>query len=275
MIFNSFLFPLDRLDKAAKEITGSREQSVSLVAHNRQLSDSKANNSENSSKQANIDTSKFIRRKLQSPKNPVNKSEVAANQEETSHSQSVVTRVEDDRSSRIAKSDLRSNQRVPSSSFLQSSSSVKSQDSIENSITDRNLDKEFPKPAPRSTQSSTKQASSPAITTFAAAGSSGSTPTVATGAKRINNPRQNHGRAVAPPQLPVELSSSPGSAMRSDNNEQIKPTSDSISQLMGDDNVVDFSQSPIAQRLLKQSKDYKGSLATNLTILLVQMNTLD
>lgn len=277
MIFNSFLFPLDRLDKTAKEISGSKEQPVSLLTRNRQLSDSKTDSSETSGKQSNIDASKLIRKKLQSPKNleesTLNKIEVAANQEETNHNQSVVTRVKDDRSSRIARSDLKSNQRVPSSSFLQSSSSVKSQDSIENSITDRNLDRELPKPAPRSTQSSTKHASSPAITTFAAsAGSSGSAPT---GAKRINNPRQNHGRAVAPPQLPVELSSSPSSAMRSDNIEQILPTNDSILHLMGDDNVVDFSQSPIAQRLLKQSKDYKGSLATNLTILLAKKSKLD
>lgn len=263
MIFNSFLFSIVLLEKTAKEISGSYKQIASVFTRDRQNSDLRTGISDISSKQKSVDESKLTRKKLQNSKNPreipVPARETSFDQEENDLRKSVVTgKIEDDKSSQVAKGDKKLNQRVPSSSFLQPS--VKPQDSIEKIIADRKLDKEFPKPAPRSTQSSTKHIPSSAITTLASSSSGSTTSTNATGAKRINNPRQNHGRAVAPPQLPPVLSSSPGSVTRSDNTDHLQPiTNDSVSQLVGDDNVVDFSQSPIAQRLLKQSKDYKGS----------------
>lgn len=267
MIFNLFYLFSVVLDKTSKDNSDSIEQLASVLIRDRQHSDLRITGSSGiSCKQSQLDASKLARKKIQSSKNsnesPVQAREASFDQEDIDPRQSaIISRIKGDSSSRVTKSDIKSNQKLPSSSFLHSSN--KSQDSTEKMLTNRNPDKEFPKPAPRSTQSSTKQTPSPAITTFATSTSGGSTSVNATGAKRINNLRQNHGRAVAPPQLPTEMSSSPGSIIRSDNIEHIQPiTNDSVSQIMGDDNVVDFSQSPIARRLLKQSKDYKGSLDT-------------
>lgn len=93
---------------------------------------------------------------------------------------------------------------------------------------------------------------------------SSSSGSASTSAKRINNPRQNHGRAVAPPQLPPTS----GSASSNDHakitasSEQLSSYNDLNKQLSitksVDDDSFDPNQSPIAQRLLQYSKDYKG-----------------
>lgn len=106
---------------------------------------------------------------------------------------------------------------------------------------------DLPKPAPRSSQSGTSVASkAPEMSIASSSVATKTTPssTSATG-KRVTNPRQNHGRAVAPPQLP-------GGHLED------KPIN--RSEELG----VDFSQSPIAQRLLKYSKDYKGRYHSHL-----------
>lgn len=75
--------------------------------------------------------------------------------------------------------------------------------------------------------------------------------------RTIQIPRQNHGRAVAPPQLPANMlvAQSKGA---SKSLEQHMPANESMSQLANDESAIDFNQSPIAQRLLKHSKDHKG-----------------
>lgn len=81
------------------------------------------------------------------------------------------------------------------------------------------------------------------------------TPNNNNNARRLQkNPRQNHGRAVAPPKLPPT-----SNLLEADNNDKM-PANDQVAQLSNqeDNSAIDFSQSPIAQRLLKHSKDHKG-----------------
>lgn len=109
-------------------------------------------------------------------------------------------------------------------------------------------------------------------------------PCVTTTARRpMQNPLKNHGRPVAPPRLPAGLvvsSSAPSSSVVSSTstkppsvikrlgnvdlevksskatiaNVNMRPTKGTTSE----ESVIDFSQSPIAQRLLRHSKDHKG-----------------
>lgn len=71
--------------------------------------------------------------------------------------------------------------------------------------------------------------------------------------RRSNNPRQNHGRAVAPPKLPTNLLYNPihrsGNELSSHNRR---------TQYNDDESAIDLNQSPIAQRVLKHSRDHKG-----------------
>lgn len=74
---------------------------------------------------------------------------------------------------------------------------------------------------------------------------------------RAKELRQNHGRAVAPPQLPGSASTS-GVNYESDHNKNF-PALVKITHIEGDEAAMDFNQSPIAQRLLKHSKNHKVS----------------
>lgn len=71
---------------------------------------------------------------------------------------------------------------------------------------------------------------------------------------RAKDLRQNHGRAVAPPQLPGMSSSS-----RKYEVDKHFAGPGNKSQSTDDETPIDFNQSPIAQRLLKHSKDHKVS----------------
>lgn len=148
---------------------------------------------------------------------------------------------------------------------------VVGQETIDTSSTER-LGTErnnLPKPAPRSVaQSSNKLQSSSVMSP--AFGSS------VAGSKRITNPRQNHGIAVAPPQLPLSCTVTATAATSTINQKLEEESAGSSSDLAAapvqqsmvkeiavqhsqiDESAIDFSQSPIAQRLLKHSKDYKG-----------------
>lgn len=131
---------------------------------------------------------------------------------------------------------------------------------------------ELPKPAPRSSQPVVGSATAKAPVTSTASHSLAtktppsltSTTSVAAG-KRITNMRQNHGRAVAPPQLPGGLLSGGISvqAHEVDAAKGIDANSIGHQVRVNEQQTVDFSQSPIAQRLMKYSKDYKGSYPTN------------
>lgn len=119
-----------------------------------------------------------------------------------------------------------------------------------------------PTPATATTTTSTfsvANATSPSITTTSAISAS------LTGPKRLCNPRQNHGRAVAPPQLPESMRVEPV-AMSSKRLDSERPSYEVIAQLTGDDGAIDYSQSPIAQRLLGHTKDYKGRYSHTFTI---------
>ena len=76
--------------------------------------------------------------------------------------------------------------------------------------------------------------------------------------RRINNPRQKHGRAVAPPKLPLNLMfKGPTDRFASagvTDEQEAKPL-----RRDEDENAIDFNQSPIASRLLKNSKNHKVS----------------
>lgn len=77
--------------------------------------------------------------------------------------------------------------------------------------------------------------------------------------KKISNIRQNHGRAVAPPQLPPMSSlSGVDNILKSSDS----PHNDLVRQLSSktsDNTSIDINQSPIGHRLLQHySKDYKG-----------------
>lgn len=97
----------------------------------------------------------------------------------------------------------------------------------------------------------------------------------------LQNPRKNHGRPVAPPRLPTNLvvsSSAPSSSMTGSSlaasTRIVKPIENQPPVAMsrkavqagrrsargssGDEAVIDFSQSPIAQRLLRHAEDQKG-----------------
>jgi hypothetical protein len=83
-----------------------------------------------------------------------------------------------------------------------------------------------------------------------------STDTQTPNSRRLNNLR--HGRrAVAPPKLPTNLLYKDSPDQSGDNE---KSSQNRMAQSNEQDDVIDFSQSPIAQRLLKHSKDYKGEL---------------
>lgn len=174
-------------------------------------------------------------------------------------------------SSRFNRNDLSSQTQSTSvsSSFLNTSQGVSPLSSdINLAVERRKFEKELPRPAPRSTQTNpTKPTITPVISTLATNPAASFTTTVkstvTTGPKRIQNPRQNHGRAVAPPQLPNDPGSGPGNSLidRTDgdlNEEAAHPSHDVVTQLANDEGGIDFSQSPIAQRLLKQYKDHKG-----------------
>lgn len=171
-------------------------------------------------------------------------------------------------SSRFNRNDLKSQTQVTSasSSFLNTSQGVSPLNSDISLAERRKFEKELPRPAPRSTQTnSTKPTITPVVSTLATSPAASFTTTVkstVTGPKRIQNPRQNHGRAVAPPQLPSDSGSGPCSSMidriDGDLNEEAHPSHDVVTQLANDESGIDFSQSPIAQRLLKQYKDHKG-----------------
>lgn len=92
--------------------------------------------------------------------------------------------------------------------------------------------------------------------------------------KRITNPRQNHGRAVAPPQLPgsalIRLDSNLGESASLAKSILEMPYND-VTQLASDDGAIDFNQSPIAQRLLKQSKDCKGSNLSKISLITLKL----
>lgn len=112
-------------------------------------------------------------------------------------------------------------------------------------------------------------------TTPTSSSNSSSTVSAAISSKRINNPRQNHGRAVAPPQLPPVSAGS---------NDQTKTSSEQLSyhdlnkQLSItksiDDDLLDVNQSPITQRLLQYSKDHKGSYINNIVALRFFLNII-
>lgn len=89
------------------------------------------------------------------------------------------------------------------------------------------------------------------------------------GGRRINNLRQNHGRAVAPPKLPSNLLFKNSLSRNATTTNEQPTTSQSNSKSKQNSNsnnnndnesAIDFSQSPIAQRLLKHSKDHKGKV---------------
>lgn len=166
-------------------------------------------------------------------------------------------------------------------------------DSISNLNIDKLCDNDFtsrepPKPAPRTSHSSNaKKSISPApqpvtavtstsstlnyTPTTAATLSTTTTPSVTAtstagalnGPKRLSNPRQNHGRAVAPPQLPDSMRITATASSSKNRLDSERPSYDVIAQLSGDDGAIDFSQSPIAQRLLRHTKDYKGRYSTS------------
>lgn len=121
----------------------------------------------------------------------------------------------------------------------------------------------LPMPAPRSAQpSSSVAAKVPTVGTTTSSATTKTTPSLSSNpsaaGKRITNPRQNHGRAVAPPQLP-------GSHLPSGSSiDATKIVADrSIHQISTEEHRTDFSQSPIAQRVLNYSKDYKGRYIPN------------
>lgn len=119
---------------------------------------------------------------------------------------------------------------------------------------DRQNDKDPPKPAPRTSHSSiANKPISPQLATTSSASNVAAGSVLST--KRVSNHRQNHGRAVAPPQLPDDIRLTTSSKSRVDSE---RPSHAVISKISGDDGSVDFSQSPIAQRLLRHTKDYKG-----------------
>lgn len=169
-------------------------------------------------------------------------------------------------SSRFSRNDVKSGNRVtPASSFINASQDASPFGSDINLAERRKTEKDLPRPAPRSTQSNlTRTTITPVVSTLATTPAVSSTTTVkatVTGPKRIQNPRQNHGRAVAPPQLPNDLGSAPTSSLVDKlDGESIDehPGNDTVTQLANDESGIDFSQSPIAQRLLKQYKDHKG-----------------
>lgn len=118
-------------------------------------------------------------------------------------------------------------------------------------------ERDLPRPTPRSTQSGvTKSTPTQAVSSFASSTSSG--------AKRISNPRQNHGRAVAPPKLPGSAGVCSTNRLNSElinNTKEPQAANETFSMQaqMPLESANDYSQSPIAQRLLKFSKDYKGN----------------
>jgi len=80
----------------------------------------------------------------------------------------------------------------------------------------------------------------------------------ASASKRINNPRQNHGRAVAPPQLPGGLLIDMKSRLDREPTVSDRLACESSAQTSGEDGFNNFSQSPITQRFLKHSKNHIG-----------------
>ena len=102
--------------------------------------------------------------------------------------------------------------------------------------------------------------STPPITTATSSSSKHQSDSLAPNARRLNNLRQNHGRAVAPPKLPTNmLFKNP--LHRSGPNEITNQSQKA--QYNDDDSAIDFTQSPIAKRLLKHSKDHKGKSQCN------------
>lgn len=122
-------------------------------------------------------------------------------------------------------------------------------------VSPEHSDKDLPKPAPRSSNK-------PSSSALNYPSSSSNIQSVK-GGKRVMHTRQNHGRAVAPPKLPSDILS--GSAGRLDNHSgkdhhHQSSSTDVFNQVANEKGVIDFSQSPIASRLLKHSKDYKGKI---------------
>lgn len=150
---------------------------------------------------------------------------------------------------------------APTSSFLVS----RSKTDLEHSFSQREDDlKDLPRPAPRSSSTrapvGVNQTSSPSLSNVCVSGP--------TSSKRIvNSSRQNHGKAVAPPQLPSSALSGSTNRLMASANESSSGANggetpfgigETAKQLADEDSAIDFSQSPIAQRLLKHSKDHKG-----------------
>lgn len=163
--------------------------------------------------------------------------------------------------------------KTPTSSFLNQAlppaQDLPESTPSESSRVDLSIDP-LPRPAPRTAQqiatshqsSSTSSTTVPPAQTYSTSTSATTSVVSTVGAnKRINNPRQNHGRAVAPPQLPgsaiCRLNSNLGEFSSTLASEQ--PSNETVTQLANEEVNIDFDQSPIAQRLLNHSKDYKGS----------------
>lgn len=98
-----------------------------------------------------------------------------------------------------------------------------------------------------------------AVTPTAQSTSSKSTDKTNPNARRLNNPRQKQGRAVAPPQLPSNLMFK-SSAERFNAESAAAKQGGKPSRRDEDESAIDFNQSPIASRLLKSSKNHKGRL---------------
>lgn len=172
-------------------------------------------------------------------------------------------------SSRFSRNDLRSQapQGSSASSFLNASREASPFSSEMNLAERRKIEKDLPRPTPRTAPSNpTRPTVTPVVSSLANNPAASSTTTVkstAAGPKRIQHPRQNHGRAVAPPQLPSDLGSGPANSLADrldgDLHEEAPPSNETVLQLANDESGIDFSQSPIAQRLLKQYKDHKGT----------------
>lgn len=166
---------------------------------------------------------------------------------------------------------------IASSTFLQSTSSTNVEPSTKPGFSENKV---LPKPAPRSarqpnippsqqgSKSDTKPITSISNNAISTTSTTSTSPPVAStvqssksntvksslGTRRLigNNLRQNHGRAVAPPQAPT---ASPSLA---DNSFSETVQNEIVKQLSVEESGIDLNQSPIAQRLLQHSKDHKG-----------------